>query len=109
MPNVPEPGDEREHLLPTEWVEAGRRLVEEHELGIADEGLGELRALPHARREPTDRSEARLVEADEVEDVGRPLARRAGREPAQLAERGDDVGGRLVEREAVVLRHVAEP
>ena len=31
-----------------------------------------------------------------------------GREPAELAERGHDVGRRLVEREAVVLGHVAE-
>ena len=32
----------------------------------------------------------------------------AGREAAQLAERGHHVGRRLVEREAVVLGHVAE-
>ena len=104
----PEAGDEGEHLLPAERVEPGRRLVEEDQLGIADERLGELRALAHASREPADRTEPCLVEADEVEDVRRPLARRPRRDAAQLAERGDRVGRRLVERKAVVLGHVAE-
>ena len=76
---------------------------------IADERLRELRALAHAGGEPADRPEARFVEADEVEDVGRALARRARRQPAQLAERRHDVGRGLVERQAVVLGHVAEP
>ena len=78
-----EAGDEREHLLAAERVEAGGRLVEQHQLGIADERLGELRALAHAGREPADRAEPGLVEPDEVEDVGRPLARRARRQPAR--------------------------
>ena len=41
---------------------------------------------------PADGPEPRLVQADEVEHVGRPLAGRRGREPAQLPEGGDDVG-----------------
>ena len=104
-----EAGDQGEHLLPAERIEPGRRLVEQDQLGVADERLGELGALAHAGREAADRAEAGLVEADEVEDVRRPLAGRTGRQPAQLAERGDDVGRRLVERQAVVLGHVAEP
>ena len=82
-----EAGDEREHLLAPERVEAGGRLVEQHQLGIADERLGQLRALAHAGREAADRAEARLVETDEVEDVGCPLAGGARRQPAELAER----------------------
>ena len=76
---------------------------------IADDRLRELRALAHAGREPADRPEARFVEADEIEDVGRALARRARGQPAQLTERRHHVGRGLVEREAVVLGHVAEP
>ena len=109
MPNVAEAGDEVEHLLAAERVEAGGRLVEQHQLGVADERLGELGPLPHAGGEAADRTEAGLVEADEVEHVGRPLARGTRRQAAQLAERRDDVGRGLVERQAVVLGHVAEP
>ena len=76
--------------------------------GSLDDRLRELRPLPHARRELADRSEPRFVEADEVEDVGRALAGGARGQPAQLAERRDDVGRALVERQAVVLGHVAE-
>ena len=104
-----EPGDEREHLLAAERVEAGGRLVEQHQLGVADERLGQLRALAHAGGEPADRPEPRLVEPDEVEDVRRPLAGGARRQAAELAERRHHVGRGLVEREAVVLGHVAEP
>ena len=109
MPNDAEPGDEREHVVAAGRVETARRLVEQHELGIADDRLRELRALAHAGRELADRAEPRFVEADEVEDVGGALARRACGQPAQLAERRDDVGRGLVERQAVVLGHVAEP
>ena len=104
-----EPSNEREHVVAPDRVEAGGRFVEQDELGIADDRLGELRALPHPGRELADRPESRLVEPDEVEDVGRSLARGARRQPAQLAERRDDVGGGLVEGQAVVLGHVAEP
>jgi hypothetical protein len=101
--------DEVEHLLPPDGVEPGRRLVEQHELGIGDERLGELHALAHPRRETTDGTEPRLVESDEVENVGRPLSRGARRKPGELAEAGNEVGCRLVVGEAVVLGHVAEP
>ena len=74
MPNVPSRATSVEHLLAAERVEAGGRLVEQHQLGIADERLGQLGALAHAGGEAADRAEAGLVEADQVEDVGGPLA-----------------------------------
>ena len=67
-------GDEGEHLLPADRVEARGRLVEQHQLGIGHERLGQLRALAHAGREALDRAEPGLVETDEVEHVGGPLA-----------------------------------
>ena len=70
----PEAADEGEHLLPPERVETRRGLVEQHELRIADQGLGQLRPLAHAGREPADRPEPRFVQPDEIEDVGCPLA-----------------------------------
>ena len=80
MPRPAEAGDEVEHLVAAERVEAGGGLVEQHQLGVGDQRLGELGALAHAGGEAADGPEARLVEADEVEDVGRPLAGRPGRQ-----------------------------
>ena len=108
-PERAEPGDEHQHLFAAERIEAGGRLVEQHQFRVADQRLGELRALPHARGEPADRPEPGLVEADEVEDVGCPLARCPRRQAAELAERRHHVGGGLIERQAIVLGHVAEP
>ena len=104
-----EAGDQLEHLLAPERIEAGGRLVEQHQLGIAHERLGQLGALAHPGGEAADRPEARLVETDQVEDVRGPLAGGTRRQPTQLAERGHEVRRRLVGRQAVVLGHVAEP
>ena len=90
-------------------VEPGGGLVEQHQLGVGHEGLGELGALAHPGREAAHGAEAGLVEADQVEHVGGPLAGGPGRQAGQLAEGGDDVGRRLVEGQAVVLGHVAQP
>ena len=59
-------------------------------------------------REAADRPEASLVQTDEVEYLGGALAGGAGRQTRQLAEAGDDVGGRLVGGKAVVLGHEAD-
>ena len=79
MPNVR--AGRRGRASATERVEPRRRFVEEHQLGIADQRLGELGALAHPRGEPLDRPEAGLVEADQIEDVGRPLASCPRRSP----------------------------
>ena len=103
-----EPADEGEHLLAADRVEAGGGLVEQHHLRVGDDGLGQLRALAHARREAADRPEPSLVQADEVEHLRGALAGGAGRQAGELAEGGDDVGGGLVGRKAVVLGHEAD-
>ena len=104
-----EAGHQLEHLLASERIEAGGRLVEQHQLGIAHERLGQLGALAHPGGEAADRPEARLVETDQVEDVRSPLAGGTRRQPAELAEGGHEVRRRLIGRQAVVLGHVAEP
>ena len=109
MPNVGQAGDERQHLLAPDRVEPGGRLVEQDQLGIGHERLRQLGPLPHAGREALDGAEPGFVEPDEVEHVRRPLAGGPRRQPAHLAERGHEVGRRLVGRQAVVLGHEAEP
>ena len=106
----PEPGDEREHVVASDRVEPGGRFVEQDELGIADDRLRELRALPHARSR-TRRSagiaprRARRGRGCRTRVAARP---RAGN-PLSSPNVDDDVGGGLIERQAVVLGHVAEP
>ena len=100
--------DEVEHLLPAHRVEAGGGLVEQDQLGVGHQGLGQLGALAHAGREAADRPEPGLVEADQVEHVGGPLAGGLGGQAGQLAEGGDQVGRGLVEGQAVVLGHVPQ-
>ena len=78
--------DEAEHLLAAERVEPGGGLVEEDELRVGDEGLGELGALAHAGGEAADRPEAGFVEADQVEHLRRPLAGGPGWQTGDLAE-----------------------
>ena len=103
-----EASDQRQHVVAAQWIEAGGRLVEQHEFRIADDRLRKLRALAHAGREAADRAKARFVETNEIEDVRRPLTSRASRQSTQLAERCHHVGGGLVERQTIVLGHVAE-
>ena len=68
------PPDEREHLVAAGRVEAVRRLVEQQQARVVDEGLGELDPLLHAGRVAADRAIALLVQADVAEDLGGPLA-----------------------------------
>ncbi len=106
-----EPGqaaDQLEHLLPAHRVEPGGGLVQQHQLRVGHQRLGELGALAHAGGEAAHGPEAGLVQAHEVEHVRRPLAGGPGGQAGQLAEGRHDVGCGLVERQALVLGHVAE-
>ena len=101
--------DQVEHLLPAERIEPVRRLVEEDQLGIVHDRLGELHPLFHAGRESFDQPVALFVETDLVEHVGRSLPRGAPRQPAHLRHVGDEIGGGGVVGQGVRLRHVADP
>src|SRR6185436_7118852 len=50
-------------------VEAGRRLVEQQDLGIVDERVGEAQTLLHAAREALHVRVALVAEVDEIEEV----------------------------------------
>ncbi len=61
--------DEIPELSPRLGIESGGRLVEEQELGVADEGGGHGEALLLAAGEPGDPSAALLFEPDDPHDV----------------------------------------
>ena len=86
MPNsVPVRRTRSEHLVAAERVEAVGRLVEQHQLRVVDEGLGQLDALPHAGGVAADRPVALLVEPDVAQDLGGALAGRRARQPGHRA------------------------
>ena len=101
---APDPADQRQHVVALERIEAVGRLVEENEGGIVHDRSGELHALPLPRRHRPDRPESLLAEPDLPESVVRPLDRRSGGEPVQLAEVPHEIGGVDVRWEVVVLR-----
>ena len=109
MPNWPPIRRIRaEHLVAAGRVEAVGRLVEEDQLRVVDEGLGELDPLPHAGGVAADRPVALLVQPDVAQRVGGALARGGGRQPGHAGHVDDELGGGDVGRQAVVLGHVAD-
>ena len=95
------PPDEVEHLVAAGRVEAVRRLVEEEQPRIVDEGLGELDALAHPGRVAADRPVALLVQPDVTEHLGGPFAGRGRRQAGQLGEVGDELGRADIRRQAL--------
>ncbi len=100
--------DEVEHVVPALRVEPVRRLVEQHQPRVVHEGLRQLHALPHAGRVAPHLAVALLEQAHVAQCLGRALARSGARQPAEARHVGDELRGAHVEREAVVLRHVAD-
>ena len=109
IPNsVPVRRTSAEHLVAAGRVEAVGRLVEQQQPRVVDERLGELDPLLHAGRIAADRAVALLVQPDVAEDLGGPLAGGRARQARHPRHVGDEVGGRGVGRQAVVLGHVAD-
>ena len=101
--------DQAEHLVAADRVEAVGRLVQEDQLRVVDQGLGELDALLHAGRVAADGAVALLVQADVAQGVRGALAGGGRRQPGHARHVDDELGGRDVGRQAVVLGHVADP
>ena len=76
--------------------------------GIVDDRLGQLDPLLHPGRKALDQPVSLLVEPDVVEDVRRPLPRRAARQPAHLRHVRDEIGRRGAFGQRIGLRHVAD-
>ena len=102
-----DPPDQAQHLVATGRVEAVGRLVQQHQLRVVHQGLGELDPLLHAGRVAADRPVALLEQADVAQRVRGPLAGGVGGQPGHPGEVHDQLGGGDVGRQAVVLGHVA--
>ena len=55
-------GDDVAHQQPSQWVEAGGRLVQEHELRLVEQRLGQPHALQHALAVAAQRAVGRIDE-----------------------------------------------
>ena len=102
MPSAAQRADRAPRPSAARRVEAGRRLVEEDELGVADERDAEVEPALLAARERLHPRVALLVQADEVDhlvDVARPLVV-AGEHPVDLAHVSTGQSSRLLEHDA---------
>ena len=100
--------NQRSHVAATERIEAGHRLVEDDELGIVDERLGDAHALKHALRELPQLEPAFAADADLVEQTARAgatIAARVAEEPREI--RQQFLGSQVVV-EVRILRQVAD-
>ena len=83
-------GDGLGQLTRFEVIEAGKGLVQEQDPGFQGQGTGHLQALEHAQRQLGGRRLGRLGDADQGQQLERPLAFLA---PAVLEEGGQRRGG----------------
>ena len=102
------PTDQVEHLVAPCRVQAIRGLVEQEELRVVHQGLGELDPLLaspwSSRRWPV----ALLEEPNVAQDLCRPLASRGPRQAGHLGEMRHEVRRGDVGRQDVVLGHVPD-
>ena len=101
--------DRRPQLAGADRVDADRRFVEEHHLGIVQEAARDVQALAHAARvalDPLALTSAQPDQLQQLRDASLPRARRHAvelGEIAQVVERRDPLVGT-----AVAAEHIAD-
>ena len=100
--------DELPDLVGDARIEARGRLVEEHDLGIAEERLRELHALRHAVREAPAPQVPPVVTVDLGEHLARLLLDAVGRDVLQPRHVDEETRRPCRRREERVLREDAE-
>ena len=90
-------------------VEAGERLVEDEDLGPADERGGELDALLVAEGQLLHLVAPALAQAEPVDPLGGRVGRLGRAQPVQAGEVGDLLADLHLRVEPALLRHVADP
>ncbi len=86
LPSDPQLAEQLAQLDPGARVEAGRRLVEEQDLRVVDEGVGEAQPLLHAARERLDVVVALVGEVHQLEQVADHPSPRGGRQAVAARE-----------------------
>ena len=89
-------------------VEADGRLVDDHELRIAEQRLGDADALPHAARVAAEAPVGGAVEVDELEQLAHAAVELDAREALQPPEVEEELARGQPVVDAEVLRQVAE-
>ena len=95
--------------LDCDWVQAGKRLVEDEQLRLMQQGGGKLYALLISVGEFLDLRARTIVEAEPLKPPGRCCARRTVVQPVQSAEVCELLAYRHSRVEPTLLRHVSEP
>src|SRR5918996_478558 len=91
------------HVAADQWVERAERLVVEHDLGVDGERARDADALLHPTRELVRELVRRVLQADELEDLARPLQPLCLRDALYLEPEGDVVDHPTVGEQAEVL------
>jgi hypothetical protein len=100
--------DQLEHGVALHGVEPVGGLVEQHQLGVVGQGLGELDPLALAGGHGAHGSAALLAEANLPEHVGCPVGGLAWGQPVHLGDVAHEVDGLHVGGQQVVFGGVAE-
>ena len=101
--------DERADVAPSQRVEARHRLVENHEVGIVEERLGDADPLQHALGKFAELQPPFAADADLIEQAARAPAAFRGVVAEERAEIHQQLLGGQVVVEVRVLRQIADP
>ena len=100
--------DAAEHLLAFLRVQAGRRLVENEQVGVVNDRLRKLQLLPHAGGVAIDLAVPLLLGAAEVEDLVRAAEGLYLGNPPQTGGELHHLDARQPRDVAVIFGHVAD-
>ncbi len=90
-------------------VDPGGGLVEEQQVGIVDEGRGQLQASLHATRQAAGTAAADVPQVHELEDLAGATVTGAPQDAEQRRDEIDVLARRQVGIQRELLRHVADP
>ena len=100
--------DEFQHLLAPDGIHARSGLVEQQQLRIVDQRLGQLQPLLHAGGIGVHQAVARFFQAHVIQDIVGSFHGFLARHAAQFAQVGGKRDGVHARDQAVAFRHVAD-